>query len=136
MCMAGGGDGPDFAYTYSGVARREHKCYECGRAIRVGEPFVREFIVWERGNGGAGSFIACSHCEVLQGWLGANCEGWVFGKVIEDIAEHARDYKRADLARLVIAARNQWRWFKPERHAFPGRPIPIQPRDVRLGDSH
>jgi hypothetical protein len=132
MCRAGG-DPPLYSSRNHMVARVEHKCHECGRTILKGEPFQRDFVVWEPGH--AGHFTTCSHCVVLQDWLGDNCEGWIFGEVVEEIEEHARDYKRPDLARVAVRARNGWRWLRPGK-PFAGVPIPPQPRDIRVGDAH
>lgn len=131
MCMVSG-NGPDYWRVDSLVARVEHRCGECCRVIAKGEPFERHFTVYE---GSGHSLVVCSHCAVLCDWLAINCDGWVYEHVVEDILEHARDYRRPDLARIAVMARNKWTWLRPGKHAFPGRPVPTVPRPIQLGDA-
>ena len=109
------------------LARKEHRCNECHRTILAGEPFRKDFCVFEPGR--AGSFNVCEHCAVLCDWLGRNCGGWIWGEVIPDIEEHAIEYKRTDLARLVVAAaRRSWHRFKP--NGYVGMPVPKLPKAI------
>jgi len=45
------------------VARKEHRCTECGRKIRVGEKYIREATICE---GDIDDEVSCSDCESLQ----------------------------------------------------------------------
>lgn len=54
----------DFFYgtpTYP-VARKDHKCDTCHRAIDKGEPYRRQFCVWD---GSGYQWKQCLHCEAL-----------------------------------------------------------------------
>lgn len=44
------------------VARKEHKCTECGRTINPGEEYEYVFGVWD---GAAQTFKTCEECEGL-----------------------------------------------------------------------
>jgi hypothetical protein len=65
------------------VARKEHRCHECGRTIRVGEKYVREATVCE---GALGDEVFCADCESLQGLV---C-GRLYGGLREAIFEAVR----------------------------------------------
>jgi len=125
MCRDDVGDNL-YADSIVTIARKMHECNECTRTIHPGEPFRKDFVVWDRGS--AGSFLTCEHCSVLLEWLGVNCDGWIFGEVVDDIHEHSKDYKRLDLARLVVGARRGWEKFNPR--GFAGMAVPKMPRKV------
>jgi hypothetical protein len=124
MCRVGGGS-LIYAEVKRGHARREHQCYECKRAILIGEPFEHHWCVYESGR--ASKFKVCSHCAVLCEWLAQNCEGWIWGEVVEDIEEHGRDYLRNDLVALGACARVGWVKGPSFRKPYPGIPIPTLP---------
>ena len=127
MCMYGGGDPPRAWSESYPIARKEHKCEECGRTILKGEPYFRYKGISADGDCYGGS--QCEHCHVLACWLGQQCEGWICGGVIEDIEEHARDYNRPDLAGLAECARLKWVAFGR------GMSVPTDPPPLRLGDA-
>lgn len=128
MCMADGGDGPDFFSAHNPVARKVHKCGECGRDIQPGERYERHFGTYD---GFSYSGKTCAHCEVLCEWLAENCDGYLYGVVVEDFTERASEYSRMDIARIAVMARNHWRSVRRKTML----PVPQKPRPIQLGDS-
>lgn len=126
MCMTDY-DRPSVYSERERIARKDHKCGECGRTILKGEPYQFVSGVWD---GRANSYKTCSHCCVVQEWLMRECSGFMFSMIGEDIEDHARDYSRIDLFRLRVGMRHQWRTRK-------GRPmqIPAVPRGLGKADS-
>lgn len=88
------------------VARKEHKCAECWRKILIGERYHTEAFV---SDGEFATHKTCAHCMVARDWLMAECGGWVFDFVQEDVAEH---WDEGDhdirLARLIVGMRRKW----------------------------
>jgi hypothetical protein len=64
------------------VARKAHRCYECGREIRAGETYERQ-----RGLSPDGwvEYKTCLGCARLRNDVA--CEGYVFGALVETIWE-------------------------------------------------
>lgn len=125
MCMADGGEGAEFLVESWPKARKVHTCEECGRLVQPGERYARHFGVQE---GEPFHGLMCSHCAVLRDWLSANCGAYLFGCIVEDILEHARDYARLDLYRLAVLAQHDWRTPRRGRAV----PVPKQPAPLTL----
>lgn len=88
-------------------ARKPHRCDECARTIEPGEAYRRHSFVFE---GRVGCSKCCTHCEVARAWLRDECGGWIYGGVLEDIAEHVHDHGYGpDLEALLAHMRSQWR---------------------------
>lgn len=129
MCMADGGwDGPDHSAAAKIKARKVHRCGECHREIARGETYERAVTFYD---GTASTYKTCSHCLVMADWLSENCDGYIFGSVIEDFGEHATEYNREDIGALAAMARRDWKNTEGVLFA-----IPEKPRPVRLGDAH
>jgi ribosomal protein S27AE len=109
------------------VARKEHKCGECCRVILAGEPYEHHSII---ADGFASEHKVCSHCSVLAEWLRRDCGGTVTGELIEDIEEHAQEYRRADLGQLAACARAKWMKGPTFRVPYPGIPVPTLPPPI------
>jgi hypothetical protein len=89
-------------------ARKPHRCNECGRDIQASERYERIESLFE----GVWSTVkVCAHCGVGMDWLSAECGGYPIGMVSDDINEHARDYRRIDLWRLVVGRERKWARF-------------------------
>lgn len=132
MCRVDGDPADAYSVTKP-VARKEHRCGECRRAILPGEVYERHGMCYE---GTASSWLVCSHCAVLTRWLVIECGGTVQGEVIEDIEEHASEYQRADLKELAAWARAQWAYDEgTRRNGFRGRPVPELPPRLQLSES-
>lgn len=68
---------PSFCETEIRVARKEHKCCECGVVIGRGEKYEHVTGVWD---GDIASFKTCSHCrelreKVVQHERAMDCDG-------------------------------------------------------------
>jgi hypothetical protein len=109
-------------------ARKEHKCAECFRAIGIGETYRAEQFVFD------GDFInhkTCAHCMVARMWLQAECGGWLYGGVEEDIAEHVNGFPGGyaiGVLRLVIGMRNHWRRRDGSVRGVPAMPATTHER--------
>lgn len=122
MCMIDDADGRSTVLGESHpIARKQHKCFECARTIEPGETYLAESLLFE------GEFSAhktCSHCEVARAWLAAECGGWLYGGVEEDIREHATSgYYGMDLARIAVGM--DWGWRRKNGALLP---IPAMPK--------
>ena len=128
MCMIDGADGHCHVLKSQHYkARKEHRCSECSRMIRVGELYLYEATLFD------GSFDhhkTCAHRQVSRGWLSANCGGWVYGSVEEDIVEHAHDYRRKDLIRLKWGMARLWTKRSGQLMALPPMPASLGNSDA------
>ena len=71
-------------------ARKEHKCYECGRPITVGESYESTFAVWDYPK----TCKTCCRCLALRNFIQQNvkCFCWAHGNMIEDAMATADTY--------------------------------------------
>ena len=60
------GEAPSVFSCEYPTARKEHKCCECGRTIRIGDRYEMFKGIWE---GKAGRFKTCKPCADLRGEL-------------------------------------------------------------------
>src|SRR5271154_1617951 len=104
-------------------ARKDHRCTECGRAIKAGEMYQHVFSVT---NGDAGVEKTCRHCRVGQEWLLKNCGGYIYGEVSEELAEHAEEYPQIalPLLRFVVGRDRKWKRFGSDDLMPLPRPAP------------
>lgn len=89
------------------VARKEHRCYECGGTIAPLDVYECTSGIWD---GSPNRFKVCQHCEEARDWLledtdwvaccneagGVDGEGAVFfyGQLSEHLLEQAREGQR------------------------------------------
>ena len=109
MCMIDWADGRcDVLVCRHQRARLTHKCTECGRVIEIGEKYLYERTKFE---GDVQTHRTCPHCERVRQWLTAECGGWLWQGVEEDICEHADDWHLYGIGvkMLAIGIRRQWR---------------------------
>lgn len=74
---------PDFYSDEYRVARKEHKCTECGRIINKGEKYNYVAGKWEDE---FNVFKTCNDCISLLSVF--FCEGYNFGSIWDDFREH------------------------------------------------
>jgi hypothetical protein len=109
-------------------SKKARKCDECRRDIAIGERYWSAAGLFE---GHWDASVVCNHCHVACEWLKVNCGGWLFNGVFEDIEQHWDEYRRMDIARLVVGMKHKWRGPRGER----GMPLPRLPRPLKLGDA-
>lgn len=109
-------------------AQKNHKCDECYRMIEPVERYLEERFV---DDGMIFTHKTCRHCQVVRDWLLAECSGWVFGSVKEDLHEHAvdGDYP-TDVKRLAVSMRRKWRDFHGRLMLAPERPPTTRERQT------
>ena len=73
------------------IARKEHKCDECGGKIWPHEPYERVFAIWE---GRADTCKTCIRCLALREFIKASvpCFCWAHYNMIEDAMMTADHY--------------------------------------------
>lgn len=116
MCMFDDGDGAVTMLSAADpVARKTHKCRECGRTIEPGERYHVDRFLWE---GSLDTHKTCGHCMVARQWLQDECGGYLFGAVEEDIREHAHNgMYPMGLHRLAVGM--AWKWRTPRGRMLP-----------------
>ena len=79
-------DGPEFVSITRPIARKSHKCCECGCAIDKGDRYEYVAGKWE---GYLDTFKICVHCLVIRDHIdaGAECFCWAYGGLFEGIRE-------------------------------------------------
>lgn len=81
--IAGDGDGPSLSSSADVVARKSHRCYECGEDIERGARYRKESGLWD---GRFDEFKICLPCIAVRDRLA--CNGWVYGNIWSEIIEH------------------------------------------------
>ena len=73
------------------TARKQHKCYECSRAIKAGEQYEYVFSVFE---GETWPAHTCRHCLALREYVRAHvpCMCWSHGNVHDDAMATAQEW--------------------------------------------
>jgi hypothetical protein len=101
-------------------ARKEHRCTECYRVIPVGEIYLNEGCLWD---GRKDTYKICSHCQVVRNWLSAECGGWLYEGVREDIYEHAFEgnYGKGVIM-LSVGMGRQWKKKNGDMWRVPSLP--------------
>lgn len=87
------------------VARKEHRCSECGRVIKRGEKYLVEGYLFD---GEKKTHKTCAHCEVVRSWLIHECNGFIYGGIAEDIHEHAQEGYGFSVLRLAAGVKKRW----------------------------
>ena len=123
MCMID--DGGEFATVISSVnytAIKEHRCAECNRTISIGEVYLREMVV---GDHRPTTHKTCAHCQVVRRWLADECGGWIFGRVSDDIRDHADESSDGQIKVMADRMGRQWKMSD-------GRLLPLHSVAVQL----
>lgn len=107
--MTGDEDYWSFFTATTPVARKDHRCDECGRTIHKGE---RYDYAGGRTYDGMDFYKTCAHCSAASHWLQVVCHGWVFGGRQEDLLDHVigdeKELRSRPLTRLVRWMRADW----------------------------
>lgn len=87
-------DSPQWFRERVGVARKAHRCCECGCDIRPGERYEYAVGQWD---GDISTFKTCERCLSFRKWMVANfrCFCWSMGNLLQDARDLADD-KAAD----------------------------------------
>jgi hypothetical protein len=93
--------------TRISTARKPHCCTECSRIIETGESYLSESCLFD---GDFTIYKTCAHCRVTREWLEAECGGFVYQGIREDIDDHAREGYGFGVMRLAIGMRKKWRY--------------------------
>lgn len=90
------------------VARKQHKCYECGAAILPGDRYESAFGVYD---GEPHTMATCPLCLDLRQFVLAHvpCSCWTHGDMIETIIGDAQQYAHEAPGLLFGAYRRQVR---------------------------
>jgi hypothetical protein len=82
---------PSVFNTSTPIARKEHRCTECGRRIAAGERYLYTWGIWD---GSAWTFKTCPRCSSLLDYVKAHvpCLCWAYGNIVDDCLEAAREY--------------------------------------------
>lgn len=106
MCRDFDDYGPEFMSSSTPRARKEHRCGECRRTIKVGETYLRDA---GKCDGDVKTLTTCAHCARAQEWLVKQCNGFVYSDVGNDLAEHfAEGYSHPWMAEMVEGLRRDW----------------------------
>ena len=100
-------DGSPDLYTKKIVtARKEHKCYECGRVVITGEQYESVRGKWE---GDFETYKTCTDCLSLRDTFFN--DGWGFGDIWWDFSDTLNDWDydvpESCIAALTPAAREK-----------------------------
>lgn len=109
MCMVDDADPWEF-FSDRDVksARKEHRCDECQRMIRPGEPY---YFATGKYDGYVESYHVCAHCRAASAWLQKACGGSLFTMVGEDLREHwaeSESYRSTMLRALIDGMGERW----------------------------
>lgn len=135
MCMVDDADRSTSLGELYPRARKPHKCEECRRTIEPGEVYSLSKTLFD---GRVHAYKTCSHCVVARDWLSANCGGWIYGGVWEDIEEHIHEYRGVypsiarQLKRLAVWESHDWKVARGPR-AGQRLPVPTMPPTVGAG---
>lgn len=98
----------EVCHTRSRKACTAHKCQTCRRTILRAETYQETRWLFE-GHWYTGKL--CTHCQVGQRWLIAECGYGPIDGLKDEIHEHAEEYRRLDLWRLLVGMDRGWARF-------------------------
>ena len=99
-------EAPSICHEATPIARKNHRCTECGRAILKGDRYEYTWGIW---GGDAQEFKTCQRCIALRDFVKAHvpCLCDVLGGLIEECMETARGYAHEAPGLLFGAYRRQ-----------------------------
>lgn len=95
-----------FYATATPVARKEYRCCECRRIIRVGDKHHKLTGLcddtWSTSR-------TCNHCMAMTDLMNEMCGGYPVTRLFEELVEHWREgYASIRFGRLIAQMRHQW----------------------------
>lgn len=113
MCMFEDCDPTDVCATSEHTARKHYRCSECEMVIHPGERYERAFTV----NSGEKPriYFMCQACFPVRDWLLVECNGYVFGKILDDITQHWYDdseLRTMNLGRMIVSIHRRHKMAK------------------------
>lgn len=81
-CSRDDGELPEFSVEEFHIARKEHKCCECGEIIKPGQKYQKISGLWD---GHFSRFKTCMPCYNIRENYCSN--GYIFGGLAEEIRE-------------------------------------------------
>lgn len=109
MCMIDDSDGSVTVLSASDpIANKQHRCMECFRDISPGEQYHVDRYVFD---GEFHNHKTCAHCMVAREWLQAECGGWLYDGVEEDVRDHVTSGYAYPVGvyRLAVGMARKWR---------------------------
>lgn len=91
VCGCDDGDAEHLSTTHVKAARKEHRCTDCARTIRVGESYVADTWLFE---GSVDTTKGCADCAAIVDYMRAAvpCFCWMHDSLLDDALECAREY--------------------------------------------
>lgn len=123
VCIGGYDDGePAQLYQEKMVkARRQHRCYECGRPIQPGSVYERVSGRWE---GEFSVYCFCIDCSSIS--RGLSCgDGRMFGNLWDDVTENLfpemttgclQKIDEPSAKAYLIQRWQEWKGLRPKKH--------------------
>lgn len=88
------------------IARKEYRCTECRRTIKVGEKYHKLTGLC---GGRWATDRTCSHCMAMSGFMNEMCDGYPIGCLLDELIEHWREgYASIPFGRLIAQMRLKW----------------------------
>ncbi len=89
-------------FESSPIAKKPHKCCECGRIIEPGEKYIRESGKW---TGEFSVYKTCIDCFSVREEM--FCEGYLYTTLWENVCEYLRDvdYEISEKCLLTLTPR-------------------------------
>lgn len=107
-CFCDFADPPEFYHQATPMARKSHKCYECGCEITKGERYERVRAKWDCQ---VSTIKTCPDCVAVRDAMeDMPCFCWLHGSLLDDVDDQFQEAEfspglRFNLLRLVAAHR-------------------------------
>lgn len=98
-------EGPEFYHSDKRIARKRHRCTECGCRIELGEQYEH---VWGKWDGDVSFHKTCLRCVELSRFVAdkSDCNCIAHGRLIEDCLDIAQEHGH-DVPGLLFGARRR-----------------------------
>lgn len=105
-------------------ARKEYRCFECGRTIEPRESYLHSTGKLD------GDWLTqriCAHCAAAGQWMVKVCGGWMLGGLDVELKEHwdeEPELRHLWLGRVIVAMSRQWKRRDGQLMAVPTLKLP------------